>query len=252
MRAVGIGALALLGLVGAVVGERLLRLSRRTRQLPEQAIGLGLVLITVIGAPMSAAGRLPALVSTPLGDGLFGLGLASALGGIALLFVFTWRVFRPDAEWAKGVVGLAALAACIDWLGLVLASQRGQTLDEILPHTRPWSLAIVGLVALAFVWSSAESLRYHARLRRRLALGLADPVVVNRFLLWGISGVATVVMLGMIVACILAGQAPLRDPLPMTAIAAAGNVASASWYLAFLPPPGYLRWVRRRATILPG
>ena len=102
------------------------------------------------------------------------------------------------------------------------------------------------MVGLSFLWTALESLTYHRMLRRRLALGLADPVVVNRFLLWALSGLALVALCGGIGASILAGYAPLRDGPPLLCIGGASVVASVTWYLAFLPPAGYVRFLRRR------
>lgn len=248
MRVLGILALASMGLVGAVVGARLLLLARRTRQIPELAIGLGLLLITVVGAPLSTTGRLPFLVETPIGDGIFALGLAFSLGGIGLLYVFTWRVFRAGARWAKAAVSLAGVALGCQWVGLLVASRAGRTMEQILPHTRPWALAIVATVAIAFGWTALESLVYHSRLRRRLALGLADPVVVNRLLLWGVSAVAAWGLCTVLAGSMLVGQAPLRDPLPLSIIGVAGLTTSLAWYLAFVPPEAWLRFVQRRAS----
>ncbi len=248
MRMLGVLALSCLGAVGAVVGARLVLLARRTREVPELSIGLGLVLITVVGAPLSSVGRLPALVRTPVGDAVFVLGLLCSLAGIQLLYVFTWRVFRAGSQWARGAVVLAGIALAVEAAGILIASQRGETMEQILPHTRPWGLAIVAMVALAFAWTAVESLRYHARLRRRLALGLSDPVVVNRVLLWGVSGVATSLLCTGLAGSMLFGQTPLRDPLPLAIIALSGIVTSLAWYLAFLPPAAWLRLVRRRAA----
>jgi hypothetical protein len=247
MQVVGIFSLASMLLVGGLVGGRLLMVASRTRQLPELAVGLGLLLVTVLGGPVAAVGRLPGLVRTGPGDLAFGLGLALSVAGIALLYVFTWRVFRPDSAWARLLVGLAVVVLAIEWWGLVQASGKGTTLDEIIPHTRPWALAIVGMVSLSFLWTAVESLDYHRMLRRRLALGLADPVVVNRFLLWAFSGFALVALCAAIMASMLAGYAPLRDGPPLLCIASGAVVASVSWYLAFLPPDAYVRFVQRRA-----
>jgi hypothetical protein len=248
MRVVGILSLLSMLVVGAVVGGRLLLVARRTRQLPELAMGLGLLLTTVLGGPVAAAGRLPALVATGPGDFVFGLGLALALSGIALFYVFTWRVFRPDSSWGKAVMALALLALGVEWLGLMQASAQGQTLDEIVPHTRPWAITIVAMACISFLWTGVESLAYYRMLRRRRALGLADPVVMNRFLLWAASGFAAVAVCGSVVASMLAGYAPLRDAPPLIGIASAAIVTSVAWYLAVLPPEAYLRFIRRRAV----
>lgn len=248
MRTLGIAALATMALAGVGVGLRLLALGRRTRQLPEQSIGLALLLVAVVGGPLAAIGRLPGLVATPPGDALFGLGLAATQLGIALLGAFTWRVFRPESLGATLAVLAVSAVLGAEWLGLIMASRTGRTMEEILPHTRPWGIAIVATVALSFAWTGIESLAFHAKLRRREALGLADPVVANRMLLWAIAGFATVALCAVIAGCMLAGLAPLRHGLPLAAIGTAALCASTCWTLAFAPPAAYLAAIRRRAA----
>jgi hypothetical protein len=242
-------ALGVMGAVGVVVAIRLLLLARRTRQLPELAMGAGLLCLTVLGTPLSTLGRLDGLVATPLGDALLGAGLAIAHLGLWLLFAFTWQVFRPQAVWAKGGVFVVFLALVAIWIGLMRASSAGARLEEILPLTRPWAIGVIGIAALAFLWTGIESLVYHSRLQRRLALGLADPVVVNRFLLWGVSALAAVAMCSVLVASVLQGRAPVRDPVAQIAMGSASVVVSVAWYLAFLPPKRYVRHVRDHAEI---
>jgi hypothetical protein len=249
LRAVGILALALLALVGTSVGARLVAVARRTRGLPELAMGAGLLAIAALGLPAVAVARLPGLVATPAGDALFGAGLALSLGGIGHVHAFTFLVFRREETWAQALLVAVGLALAVEWMGLMEASGAGATLAEILPHTRPWAIAVVATVAVGFAWTAAESLHYHALLRRRMALGLADPVVVNRFLLWGVGGFATALLCVALVACLRAGLAPLAHPLPLALIATAGVVTSAAWSLAFLPPAAYLRWLRERSGL---
>ena len=251
VRWLGILSLALMALSGAGVGFRLLALGRRTGQQPELLMGLGLVLVAVLGGPLAFLGRLPAWVGTPAGDAVFAAGLAAVQTGIAMFGVFTWLVFRRDALWATLLLVWLVGALGVEWLGLLQASARGATLEEILPHTRPWGVAIVVTVALAFGWTAWEALAHHARLRRQLALGLADPVVANRLWLWAVAGFATLALCAVIAASMLAGLAPLRHPLPLAAIGLAGLSASACWTLAFLPPAWSLAAVQRRAAAAP-
>lgn len=244
MRVLGILSLASMAISGGVVGLRLLALGRRTRQQPELLMGLGLLLVAVLGGPLAAVGRLPGLLATTLGAVVFAIGLAATQLGIALFCAFTWRVFRNDQLWATllllGLTG--ALGA--EWLGLLHASARGATMEEILPHTRPWAIAVVTTLALAFGWTGGESFAHYRRLRRQLAVGLGDPVVANRLLLWAIAGFATVLLCAVIGACLRAGLAPLRHALPLSAIGAAALCASTCWTLAFLPPAWYLAALR--------
>jgi hypothetical protein len=230
--------------LAVVVGLRLLSLWWRTRQLPELCIGLGIVLISVVGMPLSALGRLPNTVGTRFGDVVFAVGLSLVCSGIALLFAFTWRVFRAEARWARLAMLAAALAMATLDLGLIHAALQESTLSEVVARTRPWAVGIVSMVILAFAWGGFEALRYFHLLRRRQALGLADPVVTNRFLLWAIADWTAVLLCGSVVSFLLAGKAVLIDPLALCAIALAGTVMSVTWYLTFFPPAAYLRYVR--------
>jgi len=244
---IGLLSLALMGVVGVVVGFRLLRLGRRTGEQPEMLIALGLLLATVVGAPLSAVGRAPGIALTPAGNVVFACGMVAVQMGIAFFSLFTWHVFRREALWATaGMAFLVALCG-VEWLGIVSASASGDTLEVVLPRTRPWGIAIVCTLSAVFAWTGLESLVHHRRLRRRLALGLADPVVTNRMWLWSVSGFATVGLGTVIAACMLAGLAPLGHALPQVAICAAALTSSACWTLAFLPPAAYRDSIRRRA-----
>jgi len=248
VRYVGLLSLVTTLLVGITVGVRLVQLGRRERLVPELSAGLGLLLLTVLGLPISAVGRLPALVGSSLGSLLLGLGLLVTGAGIWLLYVFTWRVFRPESKLTRAIVtGVALAIGCVVG-GFVHADGQGQTLAEILPHTRPWACAIVGLVVGAFGWTGLESLHYYRLQRRRLRLGLADPVVANRFLLWAVAGLATAVLCLAILGYLLAGLVVLRDPLPLLTVAVACAFMSGAWYLAFFPPRRYLAYLRDRAA----
>ncbi|NQZ98370.1 MAG: hypothetical protein HRU01_17860 [Myxococcales bacterium] len=239
-------SIASLPLMGALVGVRLLLAGRRSRQLPELFVGLGLTLTMCIGLPLSAIGRIPAVVETAFGGVAFALGLFVSMAGVACLYAFTWRVFRANDAWAIGLVAAATLLLFSLALGLLDAAAGFTEVDQIFPRTKPWACAICVVGASAFVWTSIESVNYYVMLRRCLALGLADAVVANRFLLWSVTGVTVTALCAGLTTALLSGQAALRDPLPLALIAACGVVASTAGYLAFLPPEPYLRAIRQR------
>ena len=76
-----------------------------------------------------------------------------------------------------------------------------------------FSYSVNFLVAMG--WIAIESLRYRSLLLRRLALGLADPVLINRFGLWG-SGCAAASLssIGTIV-CVALKMNVATDPIPL-------------------------------------
>jgi hypothetical protein len=207
MRIVALLGTAAFMVVGTLVGARVLSLALRTRKLPELYVGGSLFLFAAVGQPLVVASR-------PLGAA-FGYGVRAAavtlavtaiVASIAGMVVFTRTVFRADSSAARwGVWGLASLAS---------------------------------LSGLAVV-----CLRYHRLLRRRLALGLSDRVVVNRFLLWG-SGCGTACLSALaMIACVAAGLDIAVHPVPLLTTAASGTLIAICWYLTFLPPVGYLRWI---------
>jgi hypothetical protein len=234
--------------VATLVGLRLLARARAGGLLPERLIGLGIVLMAVLGVPLCAAGRLPGLAATPPGHALFAAGVSLSAAGTACLYAFTHRVFRPGSVWAASLTAVACSALITTTLGLAVTSTQGATLAEILPHTRPWAVALVGLLGGAFAWTALESLLSYGPARRRLALGLADAVVVNRLLLWALSSASLTALCAAIAAFLLQGRAVLVDPLPTAVISLVGSAGACAWYLTFLPPSSYLRFVRARAA----
>jgi hypothetical protein len=248
MKIVGLGALGCFLFMGVLVGTRLLLLARRTRGAPEFCAGLGLLCLTLLAHPFSAAARLPALLGTGMGDALFAIGMATTAAGITLIYAFTWRVFRPGQTWAAALVALGAVASAILCAGLQISTHGASGIEEVLPRARPWTIGVTLTLAGAYTWTAVEGLLYHGKLRRRHALGLADPVVANRVWLWAMSGVAATLMLTTVAWFAWHGALVLHDPAALLATAGAGLATGVCWYLAFLPPDAYLAWLQRRAA----
>ncbi len=102
------------------------------------------------------------------------------------------------------------------------------------------------------VWVSYEPLRYHRMLRRRLELGMAEPVVVDRMLLWGVGSAARLVLLvvGVGATFFVRGLEPVTalffSKLVLVGTSLCGLLTSIAYWLAFHPSRAYLRWVERR------
>ena len=95
-------------------------------------------------------------------------------------------------------------------------------------------------------WSASESLGYHSRLRRQLALGIANPVVVNRFLLWGVSSAASVIGTGVNAWFAWSGPLSVLHPAALLASAVCGGAGSIVMLLTFVPPARYVRFIESR------
>jgi len=243
--------LALLGLstiasltVSLVLGVRLLRLWGRSRQLPELIFGAAFLTAGVLGyiASMVSAGApglSPDLASILT---LAGIGLISV--GVSLNYLFVWKVFRPDSGWAQALFWVATGVLAITVIPLSgYAAPSAAT--QINPLTVLGDATRIG----AGVWGAFESLRYYTIMRRRLRIGLAEPAVTNRFLLWGIATLTTSGIFFATSALVRLHFEPqegaLTPELLIVVSLSTLGVATAQW-LAFLPPAFYRRWVAGR------
>ena len=230
----------------ASVGARLVALWQRTRQIPELTLGAGLLALS-LSMPVTAIGRLPATVLEPGGRICFSAGLFAIALGLALMVYFNYHVFRRGQAWAQ----VLYLAISVLLFGSVaymsLQNFLGDSVDVIKLAMRPGTLALLGTIMLCFGWAGIESLLRHGAQKRQMALGLGDPVVANRFWLWGVASVASSLLLLVLIVCVMTGMTIIREPAPLTAMAMAGCIMSASWYLTFFAPERYQRFIRERA-----
>jgi hypothetical protein len=241
-RVVWIGFLAFF-LVSLTVGVRLLLLWRRTRQLPELLIGIGVLGIGPVGFGSSMFGSLLAPSHPHSGVLLLGLGSLAVATGVVAKCVFNWRVYRPDAAWPRTVTFASAAL-----LGVAFGVDLGRGFTSALAPG-PLYYVRTTIQVGALLWGAGEALRWWRLMRRRLALGLADPVVTNRFLMWGIgAGAAGVGSLVGVVAQVATGVS-MREIGWVTASSSAhGMVAAIAIWLAFVPPAAYRRWIAGEAA----
>jgi hypothetical protein len=233
------------------LGTRLLLLSKRTRQLPEALLashfvlcaGIGYLLL-VIGHPAAyQPGLLPARAIAPL----IGAGHFLSCLGVFAGACFNRLVFRRSETWSRALVWLSALTMSAGFLGYWLNGGFSHGRFEGI-----WFWLFYGTYIAVAAWVMAEPLRYYGAARRRLRLGLAEPLVANRFLLWGSGSACRFVML-------VAGATPpvlfrhippelFSDVTSLTLItvAFAGLGVSVTYWLTFFPSRAYVRFVTQR------
>jgi hypothetical protein len=229
------------------VGVRLLLIHRRSRQLPELLLALALLTIIVCA---------PLLAVSGLGRGVVGaIRFAPLVLGLALFWLytlftgaFTWRAFRPAASWG----GLLVAALCAAHLAAMLGALRGlAAAPESMPSIDAawgWFVAVRVPPILALAWTGGEAFRQWRMARRRVALGIGDPVVCNRFALW--CAVGSFSTANNLVSTLLQAQGigPVAHPVGAAVIALSGLGSSALLWLVFMPPARYQAWVIRRAS----
>ncbi len=238
---------------------RLLLLASRTRQAPEVWGGLYFA-GTAIGIPLRVVGNGVAIDDPALAADLNTWGHVFFAGSTCALALFTWRVFRPHARWANRLapLSIASIVGMTVWTLATGAVSAERSISILLTN----ATRIVPLV-----WAFLESSRYWRVMRRRQALGLADPVVTNRFLLWALwTGALTALpamTLGLRVLARVADALGLyggadfsQEPAVFVAVRAvfvlSAPIGAIALSLSFFPPESYLRRVRERAAAAAG
>jgi hypothetical protein len=218
---------------------------RRTRGLPELLLGTMLVTATVLGYPLAvASSRISPSelwVIHLLSQSLFTVGYAC-------LLLFTLRVFRPSAVWAKALAGvtLLALAATSVVYAIELGSEDPRRPSEMVGLT----LLSSGAILVAYFWTMVESLVYYRQLRLRLRIGLAQVAVANRVLLWGLMALAAGMAVLVSVGGILAGS--FMSPSIIAVLSVLGLVHAGCLFFAFHPPSWYRSWLEQGSSAAVG
>jgi len=221
----------------AVLGVRLLRLARRTHEAPELVIGASFLVAGVLGYVLTIAGRPGAEGFPPaVAARLFGLGYACISVGVVLTYVFNWLVFQRSSRAATLATALAS-ALVLATIAPMIVSRTGGTPGGWIDWVGNASRMGSG------VWGAWIAFVHYRRARLRVPLGLADPVVANRFLLWSVTMASTFVIF--LATSIGMGADGSRMSAPHIAIISTLTlVAAVAQWLAFFAPQAYLRRVR--------
>jgi hypothetical protein len=237
--------------VSALVSVRLVLLARRTRGKPELLLGLGILGTAVLGyGTLIAATVLRGdtnLVATSFSErALYAAGSVLHDAGVSMVILFVLTVFRPGQ---RGAQALAAGLLAALWGGMLGAELENGFRNPGIGNGFWWvRYAVIWSYPL---WTVLESYRYWGLMRRRVALGLADAVVANRFWLWGTGALGTALATWTAsVPYFLASQPELVlawTPAIRVATATIGLATVGLYSLTFFPPAAYRRWLEGAA-----
>ncbi len=230
--------LAFFVLVTIAVAVRLLRLAARTHKAPELLLGVSLLL------PMAGyAGMVVAAVragGTPPRSAVEAGGLVIDLGFVAVAS-FVLMVFRREEAWARAL-----------WLLLAAASLAMPVLNHVLPWqgTVPptmWPRAVLRTACDG--WAAVEALWYARLMWKRVRFGLGDPLVADRFRLWGLGHA----FMALTLDALTAGAAMHMERFSGSEVfvyagAAFSLSSSIAFALSFFPPQAYLLFVAGRSA----
>ena len=229
-------------LVGGLVTARLFSLARRTRRIPEQLLAIAFGGLFCVGYPLAGASRAPGLNATNEGALLFAIGTIGMIVGTVALGSFPRVVFRPGKRWASLLSTAIALTGSVGGVGSAVSVARAETSLEMIELIQPWAVTLMATLCVCFIWNGVESILYYRSMKRRVALGLAQPETTHRFLLWAIASVCSVAAVGTITVMRASGM-PIVSALPMAIIACCALTSASCWWLAFFMPDAYRRRV---------
>lgn len=228
-----------------VIGVRLLRLASRTGGRPERLLGLalgltggvGYGLLIIVSLARQANGNEYSSLLTLLGL----VGKASHDIGVLFFLGFVLSVFRPTERWARVLAGAMALVLLAGYVGNAVTGG----FSRVDPGGRLgfWYWVGFSVIGSYPLWLAAEAFRYHGLMRKRRALGLADPIVVNRFLMWGMASTFAVAAIWTVSLPALVGL-PLEEqrrwsPFVLSLTGLWGMGCVFSYWLTFFPPAWY-------------
>jgi len=229
-------------ITGAALGVRLLWVWWRTRMLPELSIGITAATLSVSGFLLLGISQIPKPEDNPLHLGILLVSLLLLATSSIALGVGYWRIFRPSARWAAGLCAAGSLLL-LAWWGLAVIDGDSGLRDEYGLRTVFYYSGRL----LIHGWGTWECFRYFGMMKRRVALGLADPVIAHQFQLWGWSGVGVVasVLVGVYASYGLAMNV-LLWPVGLFLLSAFGLLSALTMWCAFFPPAFYRRRVSSR------
>jgi hypothetical protein len=215
-----------------LVGLRLAARSLGRRAAPEFTLGVAVALLQPGIVLLNYA--LQATKSE-----LYWFSLTCVTAGTAAIALFAQLTFRARVGWARAVIALLIAFLCY---GHVLQLPRLMATGE--PH-----FVYLSARLLLLGWAAFEALRHRAVYARRERIGMFNPVIANRFLLFGIwTALMALNAVGTMLIVVLGQSFGLLDWRTWTFGAARGIslfLLIAMW-LIFFPPRSYLAWLERR------
>ncbi len=214
----------------------------RTRAVPELSVGVGFLVGVLFGYLPESVATSTGLFSDDASRSILMVTQVSIRIAAVSVMVFTVAVFG----W-RGVLGRVlftglAGALIVSWVAFPHYPSYAETPGELL-----WYEVFSVARALAAGWGAVESLAYYRMARRRSQLGLADPVVANRFLLWGLGLTALTGLMGSTTLAGLAGVDPTAYGWVLLE-SALGLVGAIGLWLAFFPPRLYIARLQREGA----
>ena len=170
------------GIVYLIVSWRLFRRSHRDEGVAERLLA-GVFLffgVSSVVYAIATSSRFESIVTA-----LNFAGRMIYLPAPILMAMFTRQVFRKEESWAARLVWGSPILFVVGISGSILLHGDWEGFSA----SSPWFWVECVGFTYPYAWAGTEALLQYGQARRRVKLGLCDPLVCNRFLLWALFGV---------------------------------------------------------------
>ena len=225
-----------------VAGYRMLRLALETQQAPERVLGWTFLLMgaSFLLYQMPLVLQSEAL-ETPFN---FAARVTYCVSSVTLA-LFTRIVFRQTEAWASALV--LGIAICLV-IGVGFSALGGDWDGFSLSNRWFWFEWVAN--TLPFGWIGVEAFLHYRSGRRRVRIGLLEPIVCNRFLLWMIVGFLQLSVFLIMLAQYAEYEATGKwSAWSDATLGALEIVTIGAIWLVFFPPARYHRWIADAAKI---
>jgi len=226
-----------------ILGIRLIRLARRTHKLPEILLGIG---YPSGGFLASVLGVIRNIWNPPEGPALIWLEFVTRVAAAVaclLVVILAWRVFRPEAGWARGLVALDALL----FMTYIFRDQvmGRHPIQVLIQNPIYWGNTLA--LALPYWWVTIEAAWYQVGIRRRHRIGLpANLALATQMLLWAM-GMGAIGLLFVSLDMIRLFLNASRTAIMLTS-GSLGFANTVCLYLAFFMPRAWVERLQARST----
>jgi hypothetical protein len=250
--AAGLGGVAQVVSIGSAfwLGARVLRRSfAEGGGLPERLLGIHLIATIGFGSLLLSIASMSAYGGEPLAPAIFTAlvvgGNVATIAGLGLALWFSALVFHGGTRgpMTLAAASTASMAAAFAWY---VAAGGASTPGAIFGPSY-WPL--VAAISVSDLWLVWDALACRRRMLKRLALGLVEPIVVERMLLWSVASLSRLVLVLMAPVTSALTDLEMRRSAAPWLLTVSGTFILASCvslWLMLVPSARYRRWVERR------
>jgi hypothetical protein len=234
---------AIAGLVYCALGTRLLRLAARSRSASDWLLGSSCVLwmlgygfwVTAIAFQLQPVLESDLLITSRILDSL----------GNGVFAYFPLLAFRRGSSWGRWLSAGLVTCAVVGTAGSIRAGD----LEGVAPLTNLWWWLDWFSGLAPAIWIGSEGFHHYGMSRRRIRLGLCEPIVSHRSLLWGFAGVFWILLECVVVVQYIEFWATRRWSVGLDYLVGICELGALTMiWLIFFPPAIYRRWIERSAA----